>query len=88
MSLPSSLSSISLLSAEVRMMFRPLLSEGGGLGGLGGLGDPTLGGSLVDGCPKLVKGAGDGEVGGWFREGGGGGGGGGGGVLGSGSLTS
>ena len=52
---------------------------------LGGLGDPTLGGSLVDGCPKLVKGAGDGEVGGWFREGGGGGGEG---VLGSGSLTS
>ena len=82
MSLPSSLSSISLLSAEVRMMFRPFLSEDGGLGGLG---DPTLGGSLVDGCPKLVKGAGDGEVGGWFREGGGGGGGG---VLGSGSLTS
>jgi len=82
MSLPSSLSSISLLSAEVRMMFRPFLSEGGGLGGLG---DPTLGGSLVDGCPKLVKGAGDGEVGGWFREGGGGGGEG---VLGSGSLTS
>ena len=82
MSLPSSLSSISLLSAEVRMMFRPFLSEDGGLGGLG---DPTLGGSLVDGCPKLVKGAGDGEVGGWFREGGGGGGEG---VLGSGSLTS
>ena len=76
-SLPSSLSSISLLSPSVSRMLRPLtppltppvtpppLPEN-----LPGVGDPTLGGTLagVGVAPKLVKGAG--EV---WGEGGGGG---------------